>query len=348
MKINKLDLQNALSVVKPGLANQDVLEQTTSFAFMNGRVITYNDELSISHPVVGINFTGVIKAEELYGLLHRLKKEEINIKLVNSELRITCGSVKAGLKLHEEIILPIEDEIGVIKKWKSIPNPEQFKKYLSFAMKTCGNDMSQLKLTCVSVQKNGYIYGSDGFRMVECKGEPIGVDNFLIPATLVTEVLKIDPIEIKIKDSWIHFRSKSDTIISTRMVTDQYIAQDILDAVLKNKGGKVIQFPKTIDKSIDIVGQFAKRDFIFDETIYVSIAEGKILLEAEADETGSWIKEHTAIDTKEKLSFSLTPSLFVDILKETRECILSKDMKKASFSSKVGNWKYVIMLRIRN
>ncbi len=347
MKIDKLDLQKALAVVKPGLANQDVLEQTTSFAFIGGRVITYNDELSISHPVAGIDFTGVVNAEELYGLLSRLKKEEINVKFDDSELRITCGRVKAGLKLAEEIVLPIEEEIGVIKKWKKIPNPEQFKKHLSFAMKTCGNDMSQLKLTCVSVQKDGYIYGSDGFRMVQCKGESIGVDNFLIPATLVTEVLKINPIEIKIKGAWIHFRSKFDTIISTRMVMDKYISQDQLDIVLKNKGGKVIQFPKTIDRIIDLVGQFAKRDFTFDEIIYVLIKDGTILLKAEAIQTGSWVKENAVIDTKEELDFSLTPSLFIDILKETRDCFLSKDMKKASFSSKVGGWKYVIMLRDR-
>ena len=49
--MKKNDLVEALEVVKPGLANKDLIEQTTSFAFINGNVVTYNDEISISSPI---------------------------------------------------------------------------------------------------------------------------------------------------------------------------------------------------------------------------------------------------------------------------------------------------------
>lgn len=345
MKINKLELQQALAIVKPGLASKEVLEQTTSFAFINGRVITYNDELSISHPVKGIDFTGVVKAEELYGLLQRLKKEEIEIELVESELRITCGRVKAGLKLATEIILPIESEIGVIKKWLDIPDPEEFAKHLFFAMNTCSTDMSQLKLTCVNVTEEGMVQASDSFRLIQCKGKPMPVPTFLIPASLVNEVLKIDPKQIKLKGPWIHFKNDEGTILSTRRVDDSYVSQEQIDRILENKGSAVLVFPKVIDSMIDRVGQFAKRDFSFDETIDVAIKNGKITLSAEALQTKSWIKESAAIESEQSLNFSMTPSLFTGILKETRQCALSKDMKKATFTSKAGSWKYAIMLR---
>ena len=48
MKLNKADLQRALEIVKPGLANKEMIEHSTSFAFINGKVITYNDEISLS------------------------------------------------------------------------------------------------------------------------------------------------------------------------------------------------------------------------------------------------------------------------------------------------------------
>ena len=48
MKINKKELQEALERVKPGLASRELIEQSTSFAFMRDRVVTYNDEISIS------------------------------------------------------------------------------------------------------------------------------------------------------------------------------------------------------------------------------------------------------------------------------------------------------------
>ena len=50
MKINKSELQEALAKVKPGLASKDLIEQATSFAFMDGRVVTYNDEMFPSSP----------------------------------------------------------------------------------------------------------------------------------------------------------------------------------------------------------------------------------------------------------------------------------------------------------
>ena len=66
MKVNKEKLRQALEIVRPGLANKEVIEQATSFAFMDGRVVTYNDEISISHPVEGIEIEGAVKADQLY------------------------------------------------------------------------------------------------------------------------------------------------------------------------------------------------------------------------------------------------------------------------------------------
>jgi len=77
MNIQKEQLKKALETVKPGLAGKEIIEQSTSFAFMGDRVVTYNDEISISHPVEGLNLTGAIRAEELYQLLSKLKREEI-------------------------------------------------------------------------------------------------------------------------------------------------------------------------------------------------------------------------------------------------------------------------------
>ena len=350
MKINKLELQNALAIVKPGLASQDVLEQTTSFAFMGGRVVTYNDELSISHPIKDLDFDGVVKADELYGLLSRLKKEEIDLTIDDQEMSIKCGRVKAGLAIEREIILPIKEEIGTLSKWRKIPNPQDFYKHLSFTLKACSHDMSQIKMTCVSILSNGRMVGSDGFRLAQCIAEEgygfeKDVDSFLLPASLAVEVLKIDPVEIKVKGAWIHFRNEADTIISTRMVNDTYVPDGAIEEVLQMGKKTAIEFPKTIDAVLDRVGQFAKRDFTFDEIVYANIKKGKITLRADAAQTKSWIEETAKMETDAEIKFALTPSLFQDILKETRICNLAKDLTKAKFISKKSNWEYVIMLR---
>lgn len=343
MKINRKDLQNALIIVKPGLSNKDILEQTTSFAFINGRVTTYNDEISISHPVKGINFEGAIKAEELYGLLTRLNKDEIELGVDNNELQIRCGRVKAGLQLEDEIQLP---DVLPKGKWKKLPNPNQFKDYMIMAMQTCSTDMAEVKLTCVCVRKDGGIIGSDNYRVVQCTGSKSPVADYLIPATSISELVKINPVQIQLEKNWVHFKSENDTIFSCRRVNVEYLEQELINDIIKfNKKGK-IEFPDKIEEMLQRVGEFAKRQIVTDSNVEVSIQNGKLLMRAVADQTKSWIEDKSSIECDKNISFMITPKLFENILKVTRTCVLDKKMEKVKFvmESENINWEYVVML----
>ena len=138
MKIKKQELIKALEVVKPGLAQKEMIEQSTSFAFMEGRVVTYNDEISISHPVKDLDIMGAVKADKLYGFLNKVKAEEIDLQIDDSEIRLTAGKSKAGLVLQAEMKLPL-DEIGKIGKWTKVP--EGLLDAIKFASFSCSNDM---------------------------------------------------------------------------------------------------------------------------------------------------------------------------------------------------------------
>src|SRR5690554_5571655 len=123
LQVKKAELQAALEKVKPGLADRELIEQATSFAFMNGRVVTYNDEISISHPVQDLDVEGAIKAEALYSFLNRVKQDIITIDVDDNQVKIKAGRSKAGLVLEKEVKLPVE-EVGEIGKW--MPLPEGF------------------------------------------------------------------------------------------------------------------------------------------------------------------------------------------------------------------------------
>ena len=66
--IKRAELKEALETVKPGLASKEIIEQSTSFAFMGDKVVTYNNKISMSHPVKGLDITGAVKADEMYQL----------------------------------------------------------------------------------------------------------------------------------------------------------------------------------------------------------------------------------------------------------------------------------------
>ena len=125
--MNKKLLLDCLERVAPGLSRKDVIEQATSFAFMGDKVVTFNDEISISCKLPDINLTGAIKAEELYKFLSKVKTEEIELTMEENEIRIRSGKAKIGLVIESEIKLPLS-ELGEIKKWEKLP--EDFMKTL--------------------------------------------------------------------------------------------------------------------------------------------------------------------------------------------------------------------------
>ena len=207
--------------MKPGLANKEIIEQTTSFAFFEGRVVTYNDEISISHPLEGLKLEGAVIADKLYALLGKIKKEEIEIKVEGSEILISSGRIKAGLTLQSEIKLPLGEEVMTKSKWKALP--EKFTKSVSFVMTSCSRDMSRAVLTAVHINKDGFIEASDSYRVARCDlGEEMPVKTFLLPASSAVEMVKFNPTYIAEGKGWIHFKTEEDSIMSCRIFEDEY------------------------------------------------------------------------------------------------------------------------------
>jgi DNA polymerase III sliding clamp (beta) subunit (PCNA family) len=338
MQINKADLVKALEIVKPGLASKEIIEQSTSFAFMGNKIVTYNDEISISHPVEGLDLTGAIKAEELYNLLHKLKKEEIELDIDEKEtveLRIVCGKAKAGLTLQQEIKLPIGD-IGTVGKFKSIP--DGFLKGMELSMGCASRDMSKPVLTCVHVNQEGFIEASDGYRISKSMiGVKFPVKTFLIPSTSVVNVIRMNPIKIAEGDGWIHFKSEAGTILSCRIFEDDKFPDTT--PFLKVKGTE-ITLPASTQDVLDKAMVFCKRDHMLDESVDITLGNKRLKVESKSD--AGWFEEEVNIKyTGDPVLFSITPYLLKDILKETLICTICQDRLKFSGD----NWVYITVLK---
>jgi len=335
MKVNKTELQNALEIVKPGLANKELIEQSTSFAFINGRVVTYNDEISVSHPITGLDLEGAIKADKLYALLSKIKREEIDITVEENEVLIKSGRSKAWLTLQQEIILPIDEEVSQRGKWKVLP--DLFLKFMAFAVSSCTKSMSDPILTAVHVNKEGYIEASDSYRITRCElGEEMPIDTFLIPAVSTLNMLRLQPTKIAEGKGYVHFKTEAGTIMSCCVLEDEYPDPS---RFLRMKGIRLI-LPKSIEAVLERAEVFAKRDHSLDESITISLAENRLKMSAQA-ETGRFEEEVNIKYDAEPFSFNITPYLLKNILAETQACELSS--KKIKFEGE--GWVYVALLR---
>jgi DNA polymerase III sliding clamp (beta) subunit (PCNA family) len=338
MKVNKNELQTALEKVRPGLSTKEILDQSTSFAFIGGKVITFNDKISISHPVEGLDLEGAIKAEELYKILSKLKSEEIKLRISDGKILMRSGKTKVELVLENKILLPL-NEISETEDWEELP--EDFTDALTFTMGCCTRDMSKPKLTCVHINADGFMEGSDGFRIGQYMfDDGFDFDTFLIQADSVREVVKIKPTEISLSEGWVHFRNEEGTIISARTFADEEYPDTT--NVLEVRG-EDMKLPDDIIDILDRASVFAKRDHILDESVSVIFEENKVTLKAKS-ETGSQFEEWAKTENKSEGNFQITPYLLRDILSRTLDFTMSPQMLKFEASS----WIYVTALKEDN
>ncbi|MFA5934961.1 MAG: hypothetical protein WC827_03700 [Candidatus Paceibacterota bacterium] len=334
--MKKQTLVNALEIVKPGLAGKEVIEQSASFAFMEGRVVTYNDEISISHPVEGLEITGAIQASELYLILKKIKQEEIEIEITNSEIQLTAGRVKVGLTLQQEIKLPLE-EIGAITKWKTLP--EDFIQAMRMAMFACSSNNSEPILTCVHVNEAGFIEGSDGFRVMRTTlQKKMSVPTFLIPASVVNTLIKLNPVKISSGEGWVHFRTETGTVMSCRVFEESFPDTSGLLEV----DGLEFAFPRTINEILDRASIFSKQEGgSLSEDITVVLEKNRIKISSQSD-TG-WFREEANVKyTEDRLEFNIVPSLLKNILASVLNCTFNGKLLKF-----VGEgWEFITIVKV--
>lgn len=341
MKINKDKLKEALEIVKPGLANKEIIEQTTSFAFISGRVITYNDEISIAHPITDLDIEGAIQAEELYKFLGKVKTEEITVINKEGEIVLKSGRATTGFTLISEIMLPLNEEIAEIGDWK--PLPEKFVESLKFTYSSCSKDMSDPKLTCVHVNEEGFIESSDNFRITHCKlKKKFTFPTFLIPATSVDVVVKQQPVEIAKGNGWVHFKTEKGTVISCRVYQETYVDTSSYLKRPKKEGVEII-FPDKLDEVLEKAKIFSHRKQTMDESVELELNEDMLLVKSNSE--SGWFKERVKIDYKEDfIAFSITPHLLQDILSQTKRCVLYESYLRFEGD----DWIYITSLRTKS
>jgi len=348
MRINRLDLLKALEAVKPGLASDEFIEQVTSFAFIKGRVVTYNDEISVSYPVEGLDIEGAIRAEEFYALLSKIKvkkagdPDKVQLTAGNGEVILSVGKrMKAGFTLQSEIRLPLMEELGDIENSEWIELPKDFIQGLSWVRSSAAKHaLNRPVLTGIHVNKTGYVEASDGYRLSIYEFEkPLEVETFVIPNSSLPDVIRFKPAHIALGNGWAHFRAENQAIISCRLFEDPFPSSEHL---LKVKG-TVITLPSDIDDVIERASIFAQRELENKAKIEFTVGEGKITVRSQM-ETGGVFEETVPLEeheeykyTGEPVSFAVSPFIVQGIFSRGQTFTLASNRLK--WEGK--NWKYV-------
>lgn len=328
-KIKRAELVSILNAVNIGLAGKGIVEQTDKFIFFDDRVCTYNDQISISHPISGVDVSGAVQAKELNSLLSRMNDEEITIKMVDGELTISGLKSKAGIRLEEksEVIDDVLEKMGSPKEW--FPVPEKLNEAIRACVFSAGRDLSKPLLTNLFFIDN-FCYGSDNLRASRFKLDRKFDHPLLIPATAAKDLLDYKPKSYGFTLGWVHFEMEDGVIFSCRVMEGNYPHERIDEIINSIKTKQIVKLPGDMKDILGRAGIFSAPREVrsdADNRVTVIFTPGRMTIKGEGD--AGWFEETARVVYDwEEVEFDANPELLEDILSHTEEMAIGKSILK--------------------
>ena len=335
--MKRKDLLEALEDVKPGLATTEVLEQSSQFAFMGDKIVTYNDEICVSRKLEELaGFTGAVNSDLLYKLLNKLTFEEVTLLPDGDKLIIKSGKSTTTFNIQKEIRLPL-GEVEKPKEWHQLP--KEFIPSLDMASKCCAKTNSTPVLTCVHIRADGYMEASDGYRLIKSHyGKALPIQACLLPGNTAARVSQYKATNIAKTKSWLHFRS-GKTVLSCRVFEENFPKTE--DKF--NVKGHRLNFPPVLSNILDRAAVFTRNDQLSLQYVEVKVADKKITVQA--DHENAVFKEHAKYKGNEQVTFTVNPTFLQQMIKDGNyKC----HMNKTTMKFQADNWEYVVCLITKN
>lgn len=318
--VQRNDLLSSVKAVEPATTDKEVVQQSDCFAFSDGFVWSYDDEIAISSPV-NTEIEGSVSAKELIALLSKIKADEIELEANDNEVTISWGKKKTASFRVEDVKLPLDEiEVPVEDDW--IDLPEDFCECVQFVLFSVGKDLSKPVLTCVHIEGNIAESADDTrFSRRVMKGN---VDNELfIPAKAAQVMIQYEPEAYSIRQGWLYFINKDDVVVCCRTFGENY--PDLTRFVPSADQGTTINLPVEMRDVLDRAGVFSSRKVKQDEMVTCKVANNELTVTAESD-TGK-IVEVIDIDYKgDAVSFMANPSFLSDALKLAHSAIVTDNL----------------------
>jgi DNA polymerase III sliding clamp (beta) subunit (PCNA family) len=310
-KIQRQTLVDALALLRPGLSNKDIIESGRCFSFHGDRIVTYNDFLSVCVPLqTGIE--GAIQAEEFYKLLDKIKADELELTLVENEVRIKAGKTRAGLRISSKLLPALEPQSDFQEL------PEGFLQALNFCQFSASRDMTKPHLTCIHIQGQ-FVTSSDNYRITETWTERPSPYDFLLPADAVQHLARYNPTHLALDPAWAHFLDEKTGV----MFSCHLKAGEPMDvAKFFEVEGQVVTLPEELADALERTKIMVEGDSILDLKINLRLESGRLI--CRGDKNIGWVEEDLTIKYQgEPVSMMVNPLFLADILGRTREMMVT-------------------------
>lgn len=316
MKINREELQEILTKLRPGLAKRETVEQATHFIFTGEEIVTFNDQICIHYPFKS-DFEFSVKADEFYKIISTLPDFKLKLSLEENILKLDTQTTRAGLSIvvdPDHMVVELVEKVReTIGEWKSLP--ENFIQGMYLCLFSASKDAQKGPLVCISIA-NSSIVSCDNYRAsIFHLDESANLDSFLIHSRDAAELVKFPDIrEYSVSDNWTHFKNKDGVMFSARKFWDEYKnISSVFEFDYDNS--QKITLPKELKDIVSSCAVMAGGDIDAERHVKLSFKNGWVTCSSEKDI--GWIQKTIEVDYKGKLiEFNVNPSFFSQVLEK--------------------------------
>lgn len=312
--VNRANLLQQLLAVQPGLAEREIIEQSSCVAFVKGRAYTYNDEVSCSAEVP-LKLSGAVPAKTLLSILGKMPDEELEVEEDDAEVVFRGKGRRFKLRKEAKIALPV-DKLEVPDAWNKLP--KNFTEAIDMVRHSASSDKSRFKLTCVHLSP-AHVEACDNFQLSRFCLKTGLKQSVLVKKSSIEHIVGMGMVEMSETDTWLHFRNPAGVVLSCRRYVEKY--HDV-DGVLKDKG-KAIILPKRLGDAADRASVFSS-EAANDNQVRVRLQEGLLRIRG-VGEVGWYTETRKVTYDGPELEFLISPSLLGQIADKFREAFVDSN-----------------------
>lgn len=332
--VNRSEFLARLECVQPGLSPRDIVEQSSCLVFRGGAVWTYNDEVAC-RATSGLpkDFEGAVQAKQLLDVLRKLGEDDVELHLGEKELIVVGKGRRAGVRMDEEILLPLDKlERPQKEMWRELP--ENFTDAVGMVAECAGKDESQFAMTCVHFHGK-WIEACDNSQLTRYRIKT-GIEKpFLVRRDSLKHITTLGMTRISETDAWVHFRNGNGLTLSCRRYIESY---PDLNPLLTVEAPEQINLPKGLVEAAQKAEIFSAENPDSNNVI-IEIKPGKLRIKGVG--VFGWYSEVKKINyNAAPIAFLIGPKLLATICKKHNECAIGNGRLMVDG----GKWKYVTCL----
>jgi hypothetical protein len=327
MEVNREDLLDVLNLVRPGLSQKEVIEQSNHFIFNKDEILAYNDELLISYPF-DIELQCTVDASLFLKLISRMTSATVFIELKGVKLEVWNEKTSAHIPIVQES--EIFEYIQNVSKGLADANWHRLSQDFIDGLRLCafsaGTDRTDGTITCVRVEGKDIMSGSKS-RVSWYQMDKEAEEDFYIEATLIEELSKYEDVSsYTLSAAWAHFKSESGVTFSARRV----IPLELLPFREPFEGfptGVRIRIPADLRSSIETVNIVNEGEPGADKSVMLIIDDKMITCRAETKKgtISDMASFDKPINIGDQVQLSINPIFLMDVLERATFMYFSDD-----------------------